>query len=193
MRRSKTMGARSIRFALLGLLAMPLAAQAGGDSGFYVGGGVGVSTFQGDGSNPSGSDFKFDEDDTGYKLIVGYNFGIIPLIDLAVEGSYVDFGEITDNTSLGKADVEASGYDAFAVGALTLGPLGVFAKGGAIKWDSKTSLAGASEKDSGTDAAYGIGARFQLFSVSIRAEYEVFDVDGLDDLTLASVSALYTF
>ena len=190
---SKTMGIRSIRFTLLGLLALPLAVQAGGDSGFYLGGGVGVSTFQGDGTDPGGSDFKFDEDDTGYKIIVGYNFGIIPLIDLGVEGSYVDFGKITDNTSVGKADAEASGYDAFAVGALTFGPVGLFAKAGAIKWDSKTSLAGASEKDSGTDAAYGIGARFQLFSFSIRAEYEVFDVDGLDDLTLASVSALYTF
>jgi opacity protein-like surface antigen len=172
---------------------MPLAVQAGGDSGFYVGGGVGSSTIKGDGTDLNGTKFKFDNDDTGYKVIVGYNFGIIPLIDLGVEGSYVDFGEINDSTPVGRADAEATGYDAFGVGALTFGPFGVFAKAGAIKWDSKTSLGQTSEKDSGTDAAYGVGARFQLLSFSIRAEYEVFDVDGVDDLTLASVSALYTF
>jgi opacity protein-like surface antigen len=184
---------RLTKCALLCLFALPLAVQAGGDSGFYLGGGVGSSKIKGDGTDSNGTDFKFDDNDTGYKLIVGSNFGIIPLIDLGVEASYVDFGEINDSTAAGKADVEASGYDAFGVGALTFGPFGVFAKAGVINWDSKTKLGSASEKESGNDAAYGVGARFQLFSFSLRAEYEWFDVDGLNDLTMASVSALYTF
>jgi hypothetical protein len=64
---------------------------------------------------------------------------------------------------------------------------------GMIRWNADTTLDGATSSDSGTDPAYGIGARFQLFSFSVRAEYELFDVEGLKDLSMFSVSALYTF
>jgi hypothetical protein len=115
------------------------------------------------------------------------------LLDLAVEGSYVNFGKISGTSVLGSWDAKAKGYDAFGVGALTFGPLGIFAKAGAIQWDTDVTLAGITSSKSGTDAAYGLGVRFQLASVSLRAEYEVFDVSSLKDLTMASVSVLYTF
>lgn len=35
----------------------------------------------------------FSAYDAGYKIFTGYNFGKIPLLDLAVEGSYVISGE----------------------------------------------------------------------------------------------------
>jgi len=187
------MGSRISKYALPGLLCLPLAAWAGGDTGLYLGGGVGYSNMEADANEISNSKIHFHGDDTGYKGIVGFNFGIIPLIDLAVEGSYVNFGKITDSTALGHASVEATGFDGFGVGALTFGPFGVFAKAGAIKWDSKSHLGSNSFNDSGTDPAYGVGARFQLGSFSLRAEYEWFDVNGLKDLTMTSVSALYTF
>jgi outer membrane immunogenic protein len=31
--------------------------------------------------------YNFDDDDIGFKIFGGYNFGFIPLLDLAVEGS----------------------------------------------------------------------------------------------------------
>ena len=68
-------------------------AFAGGDSGFYLGAGVGQASFGN--VDLGGSSISFDGSDTSYKAIVGYNFGIIPLFDLGVEASYVSFG--TDN------------------------------------------------------------------------------------------------
>lgn len=43
------------------------------------------------------------------------------------------------------------------------------------------------------DVAYDVGARVQLLSLQLRAEYERFDVSGDDDVDLLSLSALYTF
>lgn len=186
------MKTEAIGLVALGMLVMPLTVWAGGQSGFYVGAGGGQSSMEADATNPSGS-FNFDDSATGYKVIVGYNFGIIPLLDLGVEGSYVDFGKISGTSALGSSEAKAKGYDAFAVGALTFGPFAVFAKAGAIQWDTDVTLGGTVSSDSGTDAAYGVGVRFQLSSFSLRAEYEVFDVSSLKDLSMASVSVLYTF
>jgi hypothetical protein len=163
-------------------------AVAGADSGFYLGAGVGQASV-GDISIDGGDSFSFDGDDTGYKAIVGFNFGWIPLIDLAVEGSYFDFGEPDD----GGVKVDADALAAFGVVGANLGPIGIFGKVGAVNWDAKASGEGGSADDDGTDPAYGIGARFQLGSFQIRAEYELFDIDAVDDVDFLSASLLYTF
>lgn len=170
----------------LGLLPAT-AALAGGDSGFYIGGGLGQSTIKADGVAPGGNDF--DGDDAAWKAIVGYNFGLLPLIDLAVEGSYVDMGTPDDNG----ADLELTGWDAFGLVGINLGPVGLFAKAGMFKWDSDIEANGISDSSSDTDAAYGLGARVQLLSITGRVEFEYFDVGEVDDAYLVSVSALYTF
>lgn len=178
--------------ALLSLL--PCLAYAGGESGLFIGGGVGQATLEADATDPSGgANFDFEGDDTGYKIILGYNFGVIPLLDLAVEGSYVDFGNI-DGTSAGRtATTELTGYDVFGLVGANFGPFGVFGKAGMINWDSDAVLGGTSRSDSGTDPAYGVGVRFQLFSITLRGEYELFDLDNTGDLSMYSISALFTF
>ena len=168
---------RTLFICLTGLfLTMPGTAYAGADSGFYIGAGAG------DASIKEGS---FDESDSAYKVIAGYNIGFIPFVDFAVEGSYVDFG----NPGTTASNVEVTGVDAFGLVGLNFGPVGIFAKAGAINWDLK---ANDGSSDSGTDPAYGIGARFQLFAISIRAEYEVFEFDQADG-EMVSVSATFTF
>ncbi len=158
-------------------------AFAGGDSGFYLGAGVGQANVDGDG------DFSgFDSDDTGFKAIVGYNLGLIPLVDLAVEGEYVDFGKPDD----GGLELDPTAFAAFGLAGINLGPIGVFAKLGAFSWDVDATFEGSSASDDGTDIAYGIGARFQIASFQIRAEYEIFDVDDAD-VDFLSASLLYTF
>ncbi len=157
-------------------LAVPTAAIAGADSGFYIGAGVGDASI---------SEGSFDESDSAYKLIAGYNIGFIPFVDFAVEGSYVDFGS-PGNTASGNVDV--TGLDAFGLVGLNFGPVGIFAKAGAMKWDLKTN----SGSESGTDPAYGIGAKFSFLSFAVRAEYEVFEFDKTD-VDMVSLSATYTF
>jgi hypothetical protein len=166
------------------LLLISTTALAGGESGFYIGGSVGeASTVFDD------DDTKIDDDDTSYKIFGGYNFGIIPLIDIAVEGAYMDFGEQTN----GDAQLESEAVGIFGLVGFNLGPVGLFGKVGAVDWDTDLKFDNASnESDSGTDPAYGVGARFQLFSASIRAEYELFDLDGVD-IDFYSVGVSYTF
>jgi opacity protein-like surface antigen len=48
--------------------------------------------------------------------------------------------------------------------------------------------------DDGTDPAYGLGAAFRLTdAVSLRAEYELFDVGDLDDLNMWSAGVEFNF
>jgi len=182
MSKSRLLAAGTILLAAL--VSAP--AFAGGDSGFYLGAGVGQGSVDGD-LNDGDDGFSFDGDDTAYKLIAGYNFGIIPLIGLAAEVEYVDFGKPED----GGAELDVSAFAAFGVVGVNLGPIGVFGKLGVASWDADVSN-DSGFSDDGTDPAYGIGARFQIASFQIRAEYEYFDLDAAD-ADLLSASLLYTF
>ena len=173
------------------LVGMANLAQAGDDSGIYIGGSVGSANID---YSDNGDDIDFDDDDLGYKIFVGYNFGIIPLIDLGIEGSYVDFGS-QDGKIAGASgnEVEATAWSAFGVAGLTFGPFGIFAKAGVAEWNVDVDPRNArSFSESDNDAAYGIGAKFQTASFAIRAEYEMFELGDVD-MDFYSVGAAYTF
>lgn len=183
---------RAVRFLAAGTIVsaalMSTSAFAGAESGFYLGAGVGqASVGDIDGGEGFGS-VDFSGEDTGYKAIVGYNFGIIPLVDLGVEAEYVDFGKPDD----AGIEVDASAIALFGLAGVNLGPVGVFAKVGGFNWDADATDGVDSYSDDGTDMAYGVGARFQIASFQIRAEYEFFDA-GPANLDLISASLLYTF
>lgn len=164
-----------------GLLCASAAATAA-DNGVYFGGSIGQANVEVD-QGPA----QIDGDDTGFKFIVG----VRPLDWLAAEASYVDFGEVDD----GSLSAEGDGISAFVVGLATIGPVDIFAKGGLINFDTSVAQRGlgAIRSDDGTDPAYGVGVQFQLLSLGVRAEYEVFDVDGVDDLNMLSIGVTYTF
>ena len=174
--------------ALVAAGLFPLAASAGTESGFYVGAGLGQASV-GDIDADALGEVNFDGDDTGWKIFGGYNFGLFPLIDLAIEGGYVDFGKPDD----GGLEVDANGLDIFGLVGANIGPVGVFGKVGVINWDADLSAEGESASDDGTDPAYGIGARLKFGSVEVRGEYELFDVDAADDVNLLSLSGVWTF
>lgn len=170
------------------------AVMAGSDTGLYIGGSLGQATIKDSGQTPIGSDFDYSENDTGYKVFAGYNFGIIPLLDLAVEGSYVDFGNPSRTLSTGDyLKVNLTGWDAFGLAALTFGPFSVFGKMGLISWDSDVTLGSTTVGSSGSDPAYGLGAKFILGSLAFRTEYEYFDISDFKDVYMLSVGVSYTF
>ena len=175
-------------------LGMPTVAVAGADSGFYIGAGVGDASIKGSGTNPAQGDFSLDDSDSAIKLFGGYSFGLVPFLDLAVEGSYTDFGttRAVYHDTGSSFEVGMKGTSGFGLIGFDVGPIGLFAKAGFIYWDLDKKY-DTTTSDSGTDPAYGVGAKLQFGSFAVRAEYEVFDVDSLDDLSMVSVSAVYTF
>ena len=168
------------------LLLISGLANAGAESGFYIGGSTGSASI-----DISSNSVKFDDSDTGYKIFAGYNFGLIPLVDVAVEGSYVDFGKAS-SSDIGNKDIGIKAWDLFGVGGLSFGPFGLFAKLGMVDWDSSSDVVQNELDKSGNDTAYGLGARFQLGSIAIRAEYEVFEIE-VADIAFASIGAAWTF
>ncbi len=166
------------------VLSTPLLAQAGAESGIYLGAGFGDTNIKGP---VDGSDLEFDS--TGYKFLLGYNFGFVPLIDLSVEGAYVDMGEET----ISGITYEQTSLNAIGLAGLSFGPFGVFGKAGLASWEAKTRLGDATTTKSGIDPMYGVGMRLQLMSLTGRLEIEYYDQDQFDDVTMATFSLLYTF
>ncbi|HSN70858.1 MAG TPA: outer membrane beta-barrel protein, partial [Steroidobacteraceae bacterium] len=172
--------------ALLALFAAPGVLLAA-DNGIYLGSSVGQANVEVEDGLPD----SFDADDTGYKFILG----IRPLDWLAIEASYVDFGKPDDRVDGVALEADLDGLSAFGVGFLAVGPVDLFAKAGLINWDAKLNApdVGLSDSDDGTDFAYGVGAQFRIWSLSLRAEYEIFDIDGAEDVNLLSVGVTWTF
>ena len=166
------------------------AAQA--DSGFYVGGSVGTAATE---LEVEGVDF--DEDDFAWKAYGGFNFDVV-VVDLAVEAGYANFGSPGGEAGGLDFDVDVDALTAFGLVGLELGPIGVFGKAGIVNWDVEASVEDfGSDDDSGTDPAYGVGARFSIGSVELRAEYEFFDIDVAgaqsSDLSMLSAGVVWTF
>jgi len=177
-------------FLASGLL---MSGSALADSGPYFGGSIGNSTLEANISDPDIGDFTFDENDFSWKLFGGYTFEL-GLIDLGVEAGYVDLGGPSVTILTEEFGLDVTAWDAFAVAGFDLGPIGVFAKLGMISWDADVSFAGVDlGSEDGSDTAYGIGAAFSLGSFQIRAEYEVFDISDVEDLTMLSAGFVFTF
>lgn len=187
MTRSSTLLLSAVLMSTSGL------AMAGSDSGLYIGGSTGTASLDYSTTDPTAGTFHFDDDDIGYKVFVGYNLGLIPFLNIAIEGGYNDFGsqQGTINNVAGNT-IDSTAWTAFGLAGFDMGPIGLFAKAGMASWDSDLNTPIGSASDSGTDPAYGLGAKFQLGSLAVRAEYEVFDLDGAD-INFASVGASFTF
>lgn len=171
---------------LVGVLWLAMSGVAtAADNGLYLGASVGQVKLKFD--DLAGiSTADFDGEDTAFKVIAGFR----PLDWLAVEAAYVDFGNPDDVVLGERFEAELDGISAFGVGMFALGPVDLFGKAGLVDWDS--NFQGALDNE-GTDLAYGAGAQFRVWSISLRAEYEVFDVGDADDLSMVSIGVTYTF
>ena len=77
-----------------------------------------------------------------------------------------------------KVESDVNGVSLSAVGFLPVGPVDLFARVGAINWNADLEAPGSaiSGSDDGTDLTYGVGAQFRVWSLSVRGEYERFDI-----------------
>ena len=76
-----------------------------------------------------------------------------------------------------------------------LGPVDLFARVGAIDWSADVTARDLDIRgsDDGTDFTYGVGAQFRVWSLSLRAEYELYDISDADTVDLISVGVTWTF
>ena len=170
--------------ALLAFASVP--GQAA-DNGIYLGASIGQSGVQADNVGFDGSDF--DSSSTGFKAIGGWRF-----IDwFAVELNYVDLGTGDDRVDGEKFEIDASGVSLSAVGFLPVGPVDLFARVGAINWDADLTSDLGRISDDGTDFTWGVGAQFRVWSLSLRAEYEQFDITDADTVDMVSLGVTWTF
>lgn len=134
----------------------------------------------------------FDGSATSYKVYGGYRF----MKFFGVEGSYIDFGSPDDSVGGTDVKIDATGWDAFAVGVLPIGDhFEVFGKLGLLFWDTDIHIQGSgSDSDSGNDTVWGLGAAF-IFGkhLGVRAEYELFNIEDTDDVSMFSVGAEWRF
>jgi opacity protein-like surface antigen len=172
--------------ALMALASLPSHAV---DNGIYLGAGVGQSGVEFD-DDFEGTNLDFDASATSYKVIAGWRF-----IDwLSVELNYVDLGTADDRVQGQKIETDIDGVSLSALGFLPIGPVDLFARVGAIDWSADLSVPGiGSGSDDGTDFTYGVGAQFRVWSLSLRAEYEVFDISDADTVDMISASVTWTF
>jgi len=166
----------------------PAESQAGG----YIGGSIGQAYIEIDAGTPTVPE-TFDEDDFGFKALVGYDFSLT-VITLGVEVDYVDFGAPSGNVAGSQFEVEADGIAGFGTAGFDLGPLGIYGKYGVISWDAAFSIDGFDAgSDDGTDPAYGVGVKFGLGSLEVRGEYEIYDIEDSEDVAMLSVGLVWRF
>lgn len=172
--------------AALALLAWAQTPTFAADSGFYLGGGIGAATIEDD--PPAFEDI--DESDAAWKVYAGYRFGgFIPLLDIAGEITYRDMGN-PDGTGF---EYDASGYDASALGIVTLGPIDLFARLGIGNYSIDRRIDGTRRDEDGSGTLFGLGAGFRIFKVNVRAEWERIDADGTDNIDMFTLNAYWRF
>lgn len=175
----------TLLFVVATLVAVPV---RGADNGLYLGAGAGGTSFS---SGDLGA-VDFDGDSSGYKVFAGYRF----LSFVAVEASYVDFGNIKGGP---KSAGEKASVQALAAEAVVFVPViiaDVFVKAGVSAWDADIrNIEELQDRFSidGSDPVYGAGIQFRFRSFAVRAEVEYYDVSGADELYMYSIGGSYTF
>ena len=88
---------------------------------------------------------------------------------------------MTDTLEITRADI-------FVLGVIPIGRFELYGKVGYGYWDSDFTSGGMTQSTDDSDAAYGVGVAVKFAKlIAIRAEYELFEIEGIDDLTMASI------
>jgi len=193
----------------LGLLGTVEATAA--DSSWYAGISYGSTKIDSGVSGTTGS-ASLDEEDTGYKLLVGKKINK----NISIEGFYADFGEVSLTGNTGDTFVLDGQTYQFTTNAanVTASATGVGLNGkysfvitqkssfaarvGVLSWDIEGTVSGASISTSktsqkGTDLFYGIGYQYDLTnSVAVTADYDSYKADD-DKFTVFAIGLAFSF
>ena len=179
--------------AAAGTLALAAAAPqaAAADNGFYLGLGV-TQTDQK--ITVDGFDGSETFDDNAFKFIAGFR----PLDWLAVEANYIDLGSIDIDDGVDEVSIDSKALTASVLLLKEFKVIDLYARVGLAKWDSDFSVTGlGSVSEDGWEPTYGVGVGAHFGSLGLRAEWERFEADALEDINTdfdtISLSFTYTF
>lgn len=175
--------------------AAALLASSGAMAQAYVGGALGLSSLDG---ACDGADIPCDEDDTGFKIFGGYKF----TPNIAIEGSYVDFGKASASEPGWSASVAATSFGVGVAGfydfnsVLTgVGRIGLAsnqakAQGGGLGLSY-------SESESNVKPYFGLALGFKVargLRIEGGIDFTSFELEGEDfNARLISVGVRYEF
>jgi OmpA-OmpF porin, OOP family len=166
-------------------LGMPsMSAAQSQEVGFYLGGAVGMTSF--DDACPSG--FSCDDEDTGFKFFGGYKFSP----NLAAEVSYIDWGSLKASLGAASATADLTSWGIAAVGMWPLNPqFSVFGKLGILFSEVQATGTAGSVSDDDTELHLGLGAIYNFTrNLGVRAELE-FANDS--EARMVSIGVQYKF
>jgi hypothetical protein len=180
-------------FAASVLATAPARADDDNGGGFYFGVGLGdFSTGVGDSSHVDAANLDFQSDESAQTIFAGWRFNRF----VALQIDRIDFERTVDaRNALSVFATEAEGFAPSFVGLLPLGPVELFARGGILWYDleiarNDNSLADSSDRD----PIFGAGIGFTIAErLNLRAEYEVVEIDGLDDPGAVWLTAAWRF
>jgi len=190
-------GLTSIAAAVAALaFAAGASAQDSEDSGLYLGGGVGEFNVDIDDVDdvPETID-DYESDDTAWKAFIGWRMNK----NLAFEAAYVNLGSpedtIAPDTTL---EVETDGFAPYIVGTLPFAAFELFAKAGYLIYDTEarvtSPLGSVVVEDSGDEFTWSAGVGLTLADTfNLRLEYEMFDVQQVDDANALWLTGAFRF
>jgi opacity protein-like surface antigen len=157
--------------------------------GIYIGAGIGNTYQNSEFQDIENQAKEISENSTGYKFFAGYRGESI----IGLEGGYRNLGTVESNIEDIKFESKTTGWDVMALGRFEIMIVDIFAKAGAFFWKTESVVATESEDQSGTAFAWGLGAGVHFGPIGVRLEWENFEVDKPDNLSMLSLSATYGF
>jgi len=163
------------------------------DAGFYIGAGGGYASIEDRADNPAGGTLNFDSQGTLYKAFVGYRARTLPLLDLAAEAAWVDYGRASQTVQGQNLEYRVRGGEAAGLAIVPLGIIDLYGKAGLLSWSSSRNVGGTTRNNSGTNGFYGVGMEFRADKLGVRAEYDYYDVSAVDRLRTYTLSLVIRF
>ena len=174
---------------------------------FYFGAGVGTTKIDTGISHLTGS-AKLDDTDTGYRLMLGYQF----TPNIAAEGFYTRYGRASISGNAGdRFQFDGVTYQFLTTATINLdisavGLGGVFSlpvsnsfdlhvRAGMTSWKADASAAGTVSNENGTDLYYGAGVRYNFNEkTAVSVDYEQSKLSkGLNSASLFSANLIVMY
>lgn len=175
---------------LLGFAALLLAGPVqAGDSGFYIGAGVGQAQISDNPPQTGGQEVS--ENTTPYRAFAGYRLGVIPIFDFAGEIGYSNLG--TANSTAGGINTQykAQGADASILVIFPITIVDLYGRIGVMQFKLDKTFNGATTSSDGTAGVYGVGVGLRFGPIGVRAEYDRIDIQDLSSTTDVGMVSVY--